>query len=194
MALVNHETKDIHCKILYVGPNLSGKTTTMRALYKELTEKTPSQDLFFEDKEEQDKYFEFLPLSLGDVNSYQIKLHLYSRPYWGVYDTLEGLLFQNLDGLVYVFDSDPLALDDNINELSDVRERLDDKGLDAANFPQVFQYNKRDLLRKLPIGLLNIELNTYRYPSFETVAIKSVGVKESLTSLAKQILSQIKAE
>ena len=220
MALVNHETKEIHCKVLYTGPSQSGKTTSLKALYNELTGNLVASpnDLFLQKEQSSQaekgslssksnssdveneglsqgvaasRYFEFLPLALGQIKSYQVRVHLYTRPYWGVYEALEGLLFHNLDGIAYVFDSNPLAMDDNIDELSEVKERLDDKGYNLSEFPQVFQYNKRDLGRKLPVNLLDAELNAYRSPHFESVATQSIGVKETLLDLSEQVLRKI---
>lgn len=193
MALVNHETKEIYSKVLYAGPSMSGKTTSLRALYKDLTGSLASSpsDLFLEKEELSNKFFEFLPIGLGKVKSYEVRLHVYTRPFWGVYETLEGLIFHNLDGVVYVFDSEPMAMDDNIDELGEVRERLDDKGYNLAEFPQVLQYNKRDLSRKLPLSLLNAELNSYKMPAYESIATQSVGVREALLDLSEQILKKL---
>lgn len=196
MALINHETKEVHCKVLYTGPSLSGKTTTMKSLYKRLNQNSKNlQDVFLEKEiDASDKYFEFLPLGLGKVKSYNIRLHLYTRPYWNIYEVLENFIFHNLDGVAYILDSELIAIDENFDELTEVRERLDDKGHDISDFPQVFQYNKRDLIKKLPLDLMNQEFNFHHYPSFETIATQSVGVQEALLSLSQQMMKKLTSE
>jgi hypothetical protein len=53
------------------------------------------------------------------------------------------------------------------------------------NIPLVFQYNKRDLNYLIPVETFNNLLNPRHCPSIEAVAVKGVGVFESLREISK---------
>jgi hypothetical protein len=58
--------------------------------------------------------------------------------------------------------------------------------------PHIFQYNKRDVPQPLPIGDLNLKLNPFGAPVFETVATTGVGVFDALKSITALVLNDLR--
>jgi hypothetical protein len=54
------------------------------------------------------------------------------------------------------------------------------------------QFNKRDLLNAMPVEEMYRTLNYKREPTFEGVATTGVGVFDTLKSVAKQILIELR--
>ena len=148
MALINQEAKELHCKIIYYGPALGGKTTNIRWVYKitqNLREKTCDLMEFGIDSPERTYFFDFLPLDVGQIRGLNVRFHLYSVPGQIIYDASRRLLLKNLDGLIFVADSQTERMDENIHSLENMEKNLYLSGYNPKKTPFVIQYNKRDL-------------------------------------------------
>jgi signal recognition particle receptor subunit beta len=192
MAFSNFETKEVNCKILYLGPPGSGKTANLRSI---LSKTSPDiQSGLFELSDQTSAptaYFDFLPISIGHFRDFHVKLHLISMPMHAVFDTLPMVLLRGIDGFAFIADSRIESLPDNIDCMMHLRKVLTDEGYNISDMPKVIQYNKRDLSDVVPLDILRQELNAAKAPDFESVAIKSMGTMETLNSLANQVLKKI---
>ena len=56
----------------------------------------------------------------------------------------------------------------------------------------MIQYNKRDLPNALPIAELSSTLNPGGVPEFEAIATTGEGVFDTLKSMAKQVLTELR--
>ena len=65
-------------------------------------------------------------------------------------------------------------------------------GYELDNMPYVLQLNKRDLPNVLPYTDLVSELQRKGEPVHEAVAAKGVGVFDTLKSVAKQVLTELR--
>ena len=107
MALINQEAKELHCKIVYYGPSLSGKTTNIRWVYQTtqgVKEKSGDLMEFKVENPERTYFFDFLPLNVGQIRDLNVRFHLYSVPGQVVYEASRRLLLKNLDATVFVAD------------------------------------------------------------------------------------------
>jgi hypothetical protein len=69
MSFINHQAKRIHCKIVYYGPSLGGKTTNMQWVYNQVAAGGEKSDLFSLPTDvERTLFFDFLPLNVGAVS------------------------------------------------------------------------------------------------------------------------------
>lgn len=80
----------------------------------------------------------------------------------------------------------------NIESLEDLRINLSEQGYDLDKLPFTIQYNKRDLPNVAPLMEMNSLLNPNGVPYFEAVALTGKGVFETLKSVAKQVLFELK--
>lgn len=192
MSLFNHNAKEIHCKIVYYGPSLGGKTTNIQWMYQSLAQDQKSKLMALNTEVERTLLFDFLPLEIGEIRGFKTRFHLYSVPGQIVYDATRKLILQGIDGIVFVADSQADRLSENIQAFENLEKNLYQQGYNIKEIPLVIQYNKRDLPNALPISDLRKELNRYNSFEVEAVAHEGKGVMESFKSVSKSIINVLK--
>lgn len=192
MALINHEAKELHCKIVYYGPSLGGKTTNVRWVFDKINAQHKSDLTEFEASTERTLTFDFLPVSAGEWRGLNVRFHLYSVPGQEVFDHRRKLILTNVDGIVFVADSQLDRMDENIQSMRNLERNLEQQGYDIRKVPLVIQYNKRDLPNVVPLAELRAALNKYNAPDFEAKAQLGVGVMESFKTLSKALVTKLK--
>jgi mutual gliding-motility protein MglA len=80
----------------------------------------------------------------------------------------------------------------NIESIRNLEQNLQEHGFDLASIPYALQFNKRDLPNVMPVEVMYRTLNYKREPTFEGVATTGVGVFDTLKSVAKQILIELR--
>lgn len=192
MSFINYNAKEIHCKLVYYGPSLGGKTTNLQWVYQK-TMGGEKSDLFsIPGDAERTLFFDFLPLNVGEIQGFKTRFHLYTVPGQVVYDASRKLILKGLDGLVFVADSQEERMEENVQALQNLERNLTQQGYDIKEVPLVFQYNKRDLPNAVPISEMRTALNKYNCPDFEGTASEGKGVFESLKSVSKSIINVLK--
>lgn len=193
MSFINYNKKEIHCKIVYYGPSLSGKTTNLQWIYKELQEKQKSDLYSLPTDTERTLFFDFLPLEVGEINGYKVRFHLYTVPGQVVYEASRRLILKGLDGVIFVADSQETRLEENLRSWEGLKSNLERQGYNYKNIPIVIQYNKQDLSNAMNETKLRLELNPETFVDFKAEAHKGVGVLESLQAVSKSIISSLKS-
>ena len=88
-------------------------------------------------------------------------------------------------------DSQEAMLDANLESYENMRQNLEANEIDADEIPVVLQYNKRDLPNALPIEILNERMNPLNAPFYEAVAVKGVGVEDTLKAVTKLVFKSL---
>ncbi len=192
MSLFNYNAKEIHCKIVYYGPSLGGKTTNIQWMYQSLASDQKSKLMALNTEIERTLLFDFLPLDVGDIRGYNTRFHLYSVPGQIVYDATRKLILQGIDGVIFVADSQADRLDENLQAFENLEKNLYQQGYNIKDIPLVIQYNKRDLRNALPVAELRRHLNRYNSFEVEASAFEGIGVLESFKSISKSIIHTLK--
>jgi len=194
VALINHRAREIHFKIVYYGPSLGGKTTNLKQLHERLPAERRGKMLSIATDHERTLFFDFLPFSLGEVQGYTTRIHLYTTPGQAYYRLSRRAVLQGLDGLVFVADSHPAREGANAESLADLDEHLTAIGTTPEQRDRiawVFQYNKRDLPAALPVERLRRALNPRGATDFEAVASEGKGISETLRAVCKGVIAQM---
>ena len=189
MAFTNLETKEINCKVMYFGPAQSGKTANFTSIFEQSQDKI--SDKKFSLETENEPFFEFIPISLGHLKDFHVKLHLYTLPNNPLYETVNSVMLKGLDGFVYVFDSRLEAMRDNLRHWAETKELLSREGYNMLTMPRVIQYNKRDHPEAVSIDVLRHELNPGGVSDIECSATQSVGTLETVHQISQKILDQL---
>ena len=189
MAFTNLETKEINCKVLYLGPRGSGKSANFASIFEQSQNKVHQGR--FELESDQGPFFEFIPISLGHLKNFHVKLHLYTLPTNPLYETVQSVMLKGIDGFVYVFDSRLSSMHENLRHWAETKEMLSREGYNMLTLPRVLQYNKRDHGEAVPLNVLRHELNPGGATDIESSAIKSVGTMETVHQVAQKILDQL---
>lgn len=192
MSFVNYHTKEINCKIVYYGPGLGGKTTNIQHVYQRTASNNKGQMVTLNTENERTLFFDFLPLDLGSIRGFKTRFHLYTVPGQVFYEASRKLILRGVDGVVFVADSQVERMEANIESLEGLKKNLIEQGYDLNKIPLVMQWNKRDLPNTIPTQELENKLNQLDVPSFEASAIKGEGVFETLKTISKLVLLNIK--
>lgn len=191
MVLFNYATRELTAKIVYYGPGLCGKTTNLEYIHKSLPEKTRGKMLSLATQTDRTLFFDFLPIDLGSVKGMKTRVQLYTVPGQVFYDATRKLVLKGADGVVFVADSQREMFDSNLESWENLRQNLQENGLDINTIPMVVQMNKRDLPNVMPVKELNQKLNEVGVPYYEAVAITGKGVQETLKGIAKVVLENL---
>lgn len=192
MSFVNYHTKEINCKIVYYGPGLGGKTTNIQWIYQKTSAGNKGQMVSLNTENERTLFFDFLPLDLGEIRGFKTRFHLYTVPGQVFYEASRKLILRGVDGLVFVADSQVERMEANLESLASLEQNLSAQGYEPGRVPTVMQWNKRDLPNIVPVSDLSQKLNTRRLPEFEAVAFQGEGVFETLKTISKMVLLNIK--
>jgi len=191
VSLINYATQEISCKVVYYGPGLGGKTTNIRYVYNRLRPESKGKLISLATEMDRTLFFDFLPLDLGSIKGFRVRFHLYTVPGQVYYDASRKLILRGVDGIVFVVDSSINRFDANVESMYNMHENLALHGLSLADVPFAVQYNKRDLPDIIALDDLQEELNPSRYPSFEGVATRGVGVFDTLKCVSKLVLRKL---
>jgi signal recognition particle receptor subunit beta len=192
VSFINYSSREINCKIVYYGPGLGGKTTNLNFIYGRIRPDAKGKMISLATETERTLFFDFLPLSLGDIKGFKTRIHLYTVPGQIFYDASRKLILKGVDGIVFVADSQMERLDANLESYDNMKDNLDEQGYDLAKIPYVMQYNKRDLPNVVPVNELKDMLNGNGALDFESIASEGVGVFETLKSVVKLVLTELK--
>jgi mutual gliding-motility protein MglA len=192
MSFINYASREINCKIVYYGPGLCGKTTNLQYIYKRTNPDVRGKMISLATETERTLFFDFLPLALGAIRGFRVRFHLYTVPGQVFYDASRKLILKGVDGMVFVADSQVERMDANIESVDNLRVNLKEQGYELDKLPYVMQYNKRDLPNVVPLAELKQLLNPNNIPEFEAVAPEGIGVFDTLKSIAKLVLVELK--
>src|SRR5882724_1830661 len=170
MSTVNVMAREIAAKVVFYGPGLSGKTTTLKKIYESVKPAHRGELMSLPTEADRTLFFDFLPVKVERVGEYSVRLALYTVPGQVFYNATRKLVLQGADGVVFVADSQDPADESNRESMANLEENLAEQGIRLEKFPLVIQYNKRDLPEVMPLDRMRAALNGRGVPDFETCA------------------------
>lgn len=199
MASINAKDKVIECKIVYYGPGRGGKTTNLEYIHKAGKKYISSDMVSINTKGDRTLFFDFLPIGLGKVKGYDVKVQLYTVPGQTKYNSTRKMVLKNVDGIVFVADSLEIRRKANMLSLKNLQDNLKEQNMSIFKIPLVIQFNKRDLKDQgipiMPVELMEKELNTkLKCPSHEASALKGAGVADTLKKCLSLTIKKIHQE
>ena len=192
MSFINYSSREINCKIVYYGPGLCGKTTNLQYIYNKTNSETKGKLISLSTETDRTLFFDFLPLSLGEIRGFKTRFHLYTVPGQVFYDASRKLILKGVDGVVFVADSQMERMEANLESIENLKVNLAEQGYDLSKLPYVVQYNKRDLPNVVAVDELKKVINLRNVPEFSAVAPTGVGVFDTLKAVAKLVLTELK--
>jgi hypothetical protein len=188
LALINTKKKEVQAKIVYYGPGRGGKTSNLEYIYNKFQKRIKGRLTSVKTHGDRTLFFDFLPLDIGTLKGYKIKLQFYTVPGQIKYKNTRMLVLRGVDGVVFVADSMVLRQKLNIVSLKDLQENLDTLDKNIFKIPLVLQYNKRDLAKQgiplSPIEILERDLNRQlKVPFFEASALTGENVVETMKKI-----------
>jgi len=184
MVVFNYSGAEINAKVVYYGPALSGKTTNLESIYEKMPSNAKGKMVSMKTRTDRTLFFDFLPLELGEISGYRTRILLYTVPGQVYYNATRKLVLKGADAVVFVADSDPAKMDENIESLRNLEENLNEYDLTLDTIPWIIQYNKRDVPNALSVEALDAKLNLLNVPSYEAVATTGQGIYETFKGIA----------
>ena len=190
MANINFRDKVIDCKIVYYGPGRSGKTTNLKYIFRKYRKNTLGEMVSINTKGDRTLFFDFLPLGLGKINGFEVKVQLFTVPGQAKYSSTRKMVLKGVDGIVFVADSLKIRHKENLWSLKDLSDNLAAQNKKISKMPLVFQYNKQDLPEKglpiIPMKEMDRCLNNQlKVPSFSASALTGKEVGTTLIQCIK---------
>ena len=193
MAIFNFKKREIECKIVYYGPGRCGKTTNMEYIFKTFKKQVVGEMVSIDTEGDRTLFFDFLPMGLGKIKGFDIKVQVYTVPGQVQYRSTRKLVLKGVDGVIFVADSLAVRREKNMVSLKDLQHNLKEYGLNIFKIPLVMQHNKRDLARQgfpiMSVEQMEKDLNRQlKVPSFPASAIEGKGVGTTLKECLKLTL------
>jgi signal recognition particle receptor subunit beta len=193
---VNRQDGSIHLKIVYHGAGLCGKTTNLQEIFKRTRAEQKLSQSIMEIPTKEDKTLSYDIMPLTTQNKIRGLTPVFS--FWTVpgqvhYKSSRKLILEDVDGIVFVADSQSSQRNGNILMLAEMKAILEElntaKKLDLENIALVFQFNKRDLPGIMDAETLKQDLGIMDEPCFEASAINGVGVMETMQTIVQMTIS-----
>jgi signal recognition particle receptor subunit beta len=191
-SFINYALKEINCKIVYYGPATAGLHENLAYIYARTNPDAKGKTIALRTAIEKTESFEFLPLSLGEIRGFKVRLQLYTTPGKAGYNASRVLLLKGVDGVIFVADSDPKQLAATLASWAELKTNLATLGYDWQQMPIVIQLDHRDLKNAMSVAELEKALGVTNEPIYEAVARTGVGVFDTLKALAKKVLTALK--
>src|SRR5262245_49857966 len=192
LSLVNLQAREISIKVVYYGPGLGGKTTSIQYIHRALKPESRGQLVSLATGADRTLYFDFLPVKLPKLRGFNVRVQLYTVPGQVHYNSTRKLVLNGCDGVVFVADSQMDRESANVESLDNLRDNLREQGLALEELPLVFQWTKRDCADVVPVGKLDRALNPRKSPAFETVAMSGRGIFEALKAITTEVLQDLR--
>jgi len=194
MASFNFSTRQMSAKIVYYGPGLCGKTTSLKYVFHHTRPEARGKMVSLATETDRTLFFDLLPLEVGTVAGFHTRIQLYTVPGQVFYNSTRRLVLKGVDGIVFVADSQPAMLPSNVESFRNMEVNLAELGIKTEEIPLVLQYNKRDLPEVCSLAELSEALNSNHWPEFETSAISGQGIFEVLREISKLTLISLKRQ
>ncbi|HEY1013310.1 MAG TPA: GTPase domain-containing protein [Herpetosiphonaceae bacterium] len=191
MAIINVGVREIHCKIVYYGPGMCGKTSNLQYIHSQVPREAKGDLLSIATETERTLFFDFLPLDLGKVRGFSTRFHLYTVPGQVLYERTRVAVLNGADGVVFVADSQRDKLQEDIKSLQELARNITRQNKKFSEFPVVLQYNKRDIPNALPVAVMDKYLNPLNWQRYDAVATTGVGVFDTLKAISKLVISKL---
>jgi signal recognition particle receptor subunit beta len=194
MAALNPLTREVVFKIVFYGPGLGGKTTTLEYIHAATKAEHRGKMVSLATPTDRTLYFDYLPIRVPRVRGMGVRLQLFTVPGQVHFGATRKLVLSGVDGVVFVADSQSGRAEANKESLEDLVHNLSEHQRRLEDVPHTFHWNKRDLSDLMSPEDLGKRLNTFGAPSIPTVATRGEGVFEGLERITRLVLRSYEAD
>jgi small GTP-binding protein len=199
MAIINLKKGEVQAKIVYYGPGRGGKTTNLDYIYRKFQDRIKTEMVTIKTHGDRTLFFDFLPIEIGRIKDFDIRIQLYTVPGQVKYDATRRLVLRGVDGIVFVADSLAVRRKENILSLKNLADNLATHRKSLLDVPIVLQYNKRDLQEEgiplLSLDVLEKDLNArLKAPSFGASALKGPNVVQTMKKIIVMTIDSLRRD
>lgn len=179
--IINYNEKIIQVKLVFFGPEKSGKMTILNYLCKKFNKKEESQSRTL--------FFDLGSLSLKGTD-WNIKCLIYSATGRDFYASTRPSTLMGADGIIFVIDSNLDLLDHNIQSWNELKSYFKE----FNKVPIVISLNKQDTPNPIDEGSIRMEINLKENENIsiiKTIAPKGDGVMQCFNNILGLIFKSI---
>lgn len=191
---INWSRRELNLKIVYYGPALSGKTTNLEQIFKRVDARRRSDLVSLKTSEDRTLFFDFMQLELGKIAGLTPKIQLYTVPGQVYYEATRKLVLNGVDGVVFVADSQPRRLRDNLESWDSLKRHLEAYNRSLQVVPLVIQLNKRDSPFPISAEMFQRQIRATSYPIVRATAIEGTGVLDTLKAIVTSVVARVEQE
>lgn len=189
---VDYDKSELHARIVYWGPEASGKTTNLELIHRKLRSDHRGDLRSMPTRIDPSVSYEILPIELGQVSGVFTRIEIVAVPSGPDQAPTRKQLLDRVDGIVLVMDARRDRVDDNLRSFEELSAALEAYGRSIDEIPCVVQYNKRDLADPFAVEELHRKLGVDGLTAFEAVANMGTGVLQSLTTVSKLVVRALR--
>ncbi|MCK4382773.1 MAG: GTP-binding protein [Promethearchaeota archaeon] len=188
--IYDYENKTLQIKIVYYGPAMSGKTTSIKHLFSFFNREDTLNSI--DSTVGRTLLFDFGVLQFEGAE-WSLKFLIYSATGQDFYASTRPSTLNGVDGIIFVVDSRAQCLQHNIRSWNELKMMFRE---DFYNLPLVISLNKCDCEETQKIidheFLKWINLNLFKHLSVnKTVAIEGKGILDSFNRVITFIFPQL---
>ena len=185
--IIDHYNKTVSIKIVYFGPALSGKTTSIKALFSHFGKVDKIHSI--ESTIKRTLFFDYGTITFQN-EEYKLKVHLYSTTGQDFYAITRQITLRATDGVIFVVDSQKDVYERNLFSWSELisyyQEKIDD-------LPIIIAFNKQDLPDKFNSIAFLKKIDYHKYRNIDsryTIAISGEEVLKCFEDILRLILKR----
>lgn len=188
--IYDYENKTLQVKIVYYGPAMSGKTTSIKHLFSHFNRQNELESI--DSSVGRTLFFDFGVLNFRGAE-WGLKFLIYSATGQDFYASTRPATLNGVDGIIFVVDSHTSCIKHNLRSWKELNAML---GSEFFNIPMVISMNKYDINDDTKMSETDfkdlIDIDAFKNISVQkTAAIMGYGVIESFSQMIKFIFPQL---
>lgn len=178
--------KSIEIKVVYYGPALSGKTTTLKSLFNHFGKQDEVHSI--ESTVQRTLFFDYGTI-LFKNDLWKLKIHIYSTTGQDFYLVTRPITLKAVDGIIFVVDSQIIAYERNLISWRELESYFSET---LKTLPKVIAFNKQDKPDKFSPNNFLEEIQYKKYNNIDTeytIALNGEGVLASFENILRLIFN-----
>ena len=139
-------------------------------------------------------FFDMLPITVASSSGLRVRIKLFTVPGQVMHNATRRIVLQGADGIAFIADSQLSGNEANRTSFLNMKENLQDNGIDPDGFPVVIQFNKRDLPNTLSDAQLEEMAKSGTEPIYHAIATRGYGVMQTFHGLVRDTWKRLEAE
>jgi hypothetical protein len=180
---IDFEKREIQLKLVYYGPGLSGKTTNLVYIHRQVAPSSRGRLMTLETKNDRTLFFDLLPMNFETESGITIAVKLFTVPGQVIHDATRRLVLQGADSVAFIADSQVSETAANRESFLNLKKNLTENGMDMKGMPIIIQFNKRDLPNIRSDKEIDMLAQKGKEPVYKAVATTGEGVIETFLGL-----------
>jgi len=187
--IIDHVDRTISIKIVYFGPALSGKTTSIKKLFSIFGKE--EQICSIESTVDRTLFFDYGTVTFQNQD-WHLKIHIYTTTGQDFYLITRLTTLRAVDGIIFIIDSQKEVYERNLISWKELFSYFTES---IEDIPILIAFNKQDLEQELKFNFEDFlnDIDFYKYKNIDsrfTSAINGDGILECFEDILRLVLKR----